>query len=122
MSYSCEISFKQIEADKVYDFLIEYKSELKNHFKEIAEQNYIYSPICKDRIISISDKADLEKISNWDNRDKIIDWAKEHIFKYRYFYIPSRKLLGVFSIHDCMKYMFDDTIYFQNSCDLFRQP
>lgn len=117
MSYSCEISFKQIEADKVYDFLVNFKNELKNHFKEIANKEFIFSPVCRDKNISFKDKADFEKISTWENKDKLADWAKEYIFKYRYFYIPNRKLLGVFSVDTCMQYLFDDTIYFQNSCD-----
>lgn len=44
MSYRCYISFKQIPAEEVYDFLVVLKQAIKCKFKNIAEDNYLFCP------------------------------------------------------------------------------
>ena len=44
-------------------------------------------------------------------------WATESIFKYRYFYDSERSLLGVYSLPDCLRDLFDLTFHFQDSCE-----
>lgn len=110
MSYSCEISFKKIESDKVYDFLVEMKKFILNNLDSIAEDNYAYAPF-----IRYLNKP-FSKLENFAERDLCENWVR-NCLTFKYFYLPEDQLLGVYGIPDCVKSLFDDCIYFQNSCD-----
>lgn len=101
MSYTCEISFKEIRSENVYDFLVSLKPHIKNNLQAIAKDNYLYSPMAKFPIYK---------------QESCLDWAKT-VFTYRYFYLKDYNLLGIYGIPKCVKYLFDSTIYFQNSTD-----
>jgi len=108
MSYYCEISFKTIEPEEVYSFFQRLKDEVTQHLEEIAKENAFYCPA--QRIVGYSE------LSREVTRELDRNWAYR-CFTYRYFYLPKHKLLGVFSIPNGVKGIFDNTIAFQNSCD-----
>ena len=113
MSYSCTISFKQISADKVYSFLQNFKKEVTNHLKEIAESNFAFSPIVG---VYRNMGGENVKMTN-ELRSATRDWAAGKVFRYRYFYDATLQLLGVYGIHNSIEHLFDCTVQFQNSCD-----
>lgn len=113
MSYSCTIGFKEIKPENLYEFLLKFKSEIKNHMEELAETEYMFHPISKDFHYDDIDEA----VKDYDYMYKGADWAKEYVFKYRWFYMPEHNIVGVFSIDKCLNYLFDNVSYFQNSCD-----
>ena len=112
MSYSCQISFKQIKGDDIFDFFKKLKNEASQHLENIAEDNYVFSPLFKD-IYSLNENFTIDR----DMKLKIEDWTKSSIFTYRYFYDKENEILGVYSISDCLTDLFDCTVYFQDSCD-----
>ena len=116
MSYSAYISFKTIEAVDIYPFFQKLKEEAKNKFSEIAKENVIFSPYAKTNAYW---KEDFHKEYS-SYKDKLFfdtaDWGAR-IFSYRYFYLPEHKLLGIFGLPTCLCGLFDNTTYFQNSCD-----
>lgn len=136
MSYSCFISFKQISADKVADFLREFKQCVTSHLQDIAQENYNYVPYIR--------KADLNDVSKSMTREEWqklppeqqkelfprdfrnvdamdIDmaryWARSSVFQYRYGYDTEHQLLCMFGVPNAAQALFDGTVYFQNSCD-----
>ena len=44
-------------------------------------------------------------------------WARSSVFQYRYLYDAERNMLGIYSVPDCVKGIFDGTVPFQNSTD-----
>lgn len=117
MSYSCSISFIDIDKSDITDFFVHYKKEIRNHMSEVAEDEYLWVPYIKDNIWT-----DSKKFPEWSDlpyNDKLMAerWAQTCVFSYRYFYSDKYHLLGIFSIPKCMYHMFDGTVYFQNSCD-----
>lgn len=115
MSYSCEISFKNLKPENVYDFLVEYKKAVSEHLEDIAKENVWYSPLLRHDFEYDWAKASYTNMSV-DLRDKIDTWASK-VFQFRYFYLPEHNLLGIFGVPDSVKEIFDNTIYFQNSTD-----
>ena len=111
MSYSCTISFKTIPAEDIYDFLLSLKNKTTESFGPIAENNFIFSPFSK-KSNKEDDKAEMHK-AFWETTD----WARMHVFTYRYFYLKEHQLLGVYSLNEEQQELFDCTVYFQNSCD-----
>ncbi len=111
MSYSCTISFKTIPAEDIYDFLILLKNKTTESFGHIAEDNFIFSPFSKKHVKE-EDEAEMHK-AFWETTD----WARMHVFTYRYFYLKEHKLLGVYSLNEEQQALFDCTVYFQNSTD-----
>ena len=109
MSYNCEISFKEISGEDVYDFLLKFKQEAIAHISEIAERNAWYSPLFR-KYSSNNDSTITHEL-----RDETIDWAKLSVFRYRYFYNKKLQLLGMYGVDDSMQSLFDCTVYFQNS-------
>lgn len=107
MSYSAQISFKIIKGDELYSFFQKLKEKITEKIPEIAKDNYIFSPFAREP--KNTDQMQLFQKSE--------AWAKTSIFTYRFFYKPEYNLLGVFSIPDSVKDLFDLTCYFQNSCD-----
>lgn len=110
MSYSATICFKIVREGEIYDFLKQIKDHCKEKFNEIAEDEFIYLP-------SISKDYLLKNDSDWAKEQIDRNWMRNSVFSYRFFYIPEHNLLGVFSIPDAVKDIFDLTCYFQNSCD-----
>ena len=101
MSYTCEISFKEIRSENVYDFLVALKPHIKNNLQAIAKDNYLYSPMAKFPVYK---------------QESCLDWAKI-VFTYRYFYLKDYNLLGIYGVPNCVQHLFDSTIYFQDATD-----
>ena len=111
MSYSCTISFKTIPAEDVYDFLTSLKNKTTESFGAIAEANFIFSPFSKKNVKE-DDGPTVDK-AFWETTD----WARMHVFTYRYFYLKDQQLLGVYSMCKEQQELFDCTVYFQNSTE-----
>lgn len=111
MSYSCTISFKQIPASDVFDFLGAFKKAAYEKLEDIAKENSSFSPIMREcpigKEFTISDEI----------REKTRIWAQASVFHYRHFYNKELGILGVYGVPDCIQDIFDLTVYFQNSCD-----
>lgn len=112
MSYYCQINFKQISGDKVYSFLQGFKKEVMEHLKEIAEDNFAFSPIFKAQPLLAEEFKVTKKLL-----DETRSWAINSVFRYRFFYDEKLQLLGVYSVHKPIQNLFDCTVDFQNSCD-----
>ena len=115
MSYSCEISFKNVDPKDVYSFLVEYKKVVSEHLEDIAKENVWYSPLLRHDFEFDWAKEPYTKMSV-ELRDKLDNWASK-IFHFRYFYLPEHNLLGIFGVPDSVQSIFDNTSYFQNSTD-----
>ena len=111
MSYSCYISFKKIEFKDVYKFFQDYKKFAINNLDEIVKENFIWCPSIKERVGHIEYK-DLSLLET--DRDR--NWFCR-IFKHRFFYDYEFGLLCVYSCPKVARQLFDNTVYFQNSCD-----
>lgn len=117
MSYSCNISFKNIEPKDVYNFFMQFKRECMSHAFEIGEEFGLLSPIFTDNKSSIiidttsNDELCVELI------EKTKTWAINKAFKFGYFYIAAENLLGIYQVPKCMRYIFDKTLVFQNSAE-----
>lgn len=113
MSYSCFISFKKMEANEIIPFFRKYRKEATKNLQAIADENFSYMPYVRggDTV-----KKQFSEISKSD-KDTAKAWARGYVFQYKYFYDESHKLLGVFGIPCCMRYLFEQTVCFQNSCD-----
>ena len=122
MSYNCEIAFKTIKAEEVYDFLVKFKTDVRDHLSEIVKDEFVFSPICRYATLEQREKLAEGKASlfyDTDMRALYIEtqmWVKQ-LFSHRYFYLPEKQLLGVYSVNKLQHKLFDDVIYFQNSCD-----
>lgn len=113
MSYSCFISFKKMNVEEVIPFLREYKKHSVLKLKEIAEENNGYMPYVRNTFDVPEKFSDVSK----EKIEEAKNWAKCCVFQYKYFYVEKLGLLGVFGIPTCMRFLFDKTVYFQNSCD-----
>lgn len=111
MSYWCQISFKTIEDGDIFSFFTEFKRKVGDNLEVIAENNFSFSPFSRRSIEYVEDEKKKREIHK-----EVEAWASR-VFQYRYFYIPEHKLLGVFSVPDCIKDLFDLTHEFQNSCE-----
>lgn len=112
MSYGCTISFKKINAEDVFDFLVRFKSEVKKNLKEIAKDQYCWIPFVRNHV---EVEKDFEKIP----KDEIAaskKWAQD-LFTYRYFYDKERRLLGMYGLPKQIRHLFDGSVYFQDSVD-----
>lgn len=109
MSYECQIHFKNIPADKVYGFLQTFKAELLKKIDDIAKEDFLWMPsIRNSHLYKGVDESIVREIDE--------AWVHK-IFKFRYFYLPKYELLGIFSVPDGFKDMFDNVTYFQNGTD-----
>lgn len=111
MSYSCEISFKQISSDEVYEFLVKLKEHAIANIDTIAKNNVYFSPIMRKH----NYRTPLEITRELQAETK--NWAQNDIFKYRWFFDKKHQLLGVYSLQPQLRHLFDCTIHFQNSTD-----
>ena len=110
MSYSCEISFKEINSEEVYDFLVTLKNKLIDNIENIAKYNYMYAPFVRYQ------HKPYTKLENYSDIECNNSWVKQ-VFTYRYFYLKEYNLLGIYGLPNSVQNLFDDTIYFQNSTD-----
>lgn len=109
MSYSCNISFKTMNPAALYKFLTGYKAILTSHLEDVAKEEYTYCPTVRYRECPYD-------LSNANRRSAAQAWVKA-VFSYRFFYLSDHDLLGVYGVPKCMRWLFDDTVYFQNSTD-----
>lgn len=109
MSYRATISFKVLKANELYQFFQELKETTNKNLKEIAEENYIFMP--SNRYAHLYEGA---KTVVKEDADEA--WARA-VFTTRFFYLAEYDLLGVFGVSSVVEEIFDDSIYFQNSCD-----
>ena len=110
MSYSCEISFKEINSEEVYDFLVTLKNKLIDNIENIVKDNYMYAPFVRYQ------HKPYTKLENYSDIECNNSWVKQ-VFTYRYFYLKEHSLLGIYGLPSSVQNLFDDTIYFQNSTD-----
>lgn len=119
MSYSATISFKRITSiDSVYKFFQKVKSSAIENLNSIAENDYIYCPMCRNFDLKSTDT--FESIKYKHDKDDICSKSEywfNRLFTYRWFYISKWKLLGVYGVSNVLQNLFDGTVYFQNSCD-----
>ncbi len=115
MSYGCTISFKTISADKIYPFFQQFKKACIDNLDGFAKENFSYSPLfkkCHYKPIEIEYTEEFLEL-----KKSTETWAKESIFKFRWFYLQDSNVLGVYSTDESLQSLFDCTVYFQNSCD-----
>ena len=115
MSYSCTISFKTIKADEIYSFFQKVKKACIDNIEDFAKDNYVYSPPFKRCSLK---PIEIDYTEEFYELEKSIEtWAKNSIFKFRWFYLKDLCLLGVYTDDENLKQLFDCTVYFQDSCD-----
>ena len=107
MSYCCYISFKKMTSDEIILFLQLFKQKVCMSLEEIAEQYYAFCPYIGEERKSSKDEIIHTTRTLWAHK----------VFTFRFFYDKERELLGVFSVPDALRYLFDGTVFFQNSCD-----
>lgn len=115
MSYRCTISFKTISSDEIYSFFQQVKKVCIDNIESFAEKNYTFSPPFKNyswKPIEIDYTEEFFEL-----KKSIETWAKNSIFKFRWFFLKDLNLLGVYTDDESLKPLFDCTIHFQNSCD-----
>ena len=113
MSYECEICFKKLAPEDVYDFLLEFKHKATECRKEIAKENCCYMPTIRRHL----EPPEIPKTIFDADIPEDLNWALNSIFKHRYFYDKELNLLGVYSVHKCLWDLFDGHVFFQNNCD-----
>lgn len=115
MSYSCTISFKTISADEIYSFFQQVKKACIDNIESFAKENYAFSPpfkSCPRKPIEFDYTEEFYELEK-----SIETWAKNSLFKFRWFFLKDLNLLGVYTDDESLKPLFDCTVYFQNSCD-----
>ncbi len=115
MSYYCQISFKEIEAEDIQDFFLNLKKKARERFEQAVEDNYMYSPMHKDVFYKNPEDITPELYSTKYQTEQQ-DWTLK-VYTYRWFYLKEHNLLGVFGVGNELKDCFDSTLSFQNSCD-----
>lgn len=124
MSYSCTISFKQIKPEEIYSFLQKLKEEATKVAPDIIKDEYIWSPIYKWMGFDEKKRALIkeEKFSNADDEDFVRikreneDWIIR-CFTHRWYWDFEKGVLMLYSIPKQLQRLFDNTVYFQNSCE-----
>lgn len=109
MSYHATISFKTLRPHEIYPFFQKIKDSVCSNLDAIAEDEYLYMPSFRNAHLYEGGKDGVKQDAN-------TAWAKG-VFTMRFFYLAEHDLLGVFGVTDSVQDVFDDTIYFQNSCD-----
>jgi hypothetical protein len=110
MSYHATISFKTLKTNEIYPFLQKIKETTSGTLEKIAEDEYFYLPSFRYRHL-------YEGVPATVREDADESWAKGAVFTTRFFYLAEHDLLGVFGVPSEVQGIFDDSIYFQNSCD-----
>jgi hypothetical protein len=109
MSYHATISFKTLKPNEMYAFFQKLKDRVHSNLAAIAEDEYFYMPSFRYTHLYEGCKYVIKE-------DADTAWAKG-VFTMRFFYLAEHDLIGVFGVTDSVQDIFDDTIYFQNSCD-----
>lgn len=109
MSYHATINFKTLKPNELYPFFQKLKATTSKSIEQIAEDEFIYMP--SNRYGHL-----YENVREAVKRGADEAWAKG-VFTTRFFYLAEHDLLGVFGVPSAVESIFDDTIYFQNSCD-----
>ena len=109
MSYNATISFKTVEQSEIYPFFQQIKECVRRNIEAIAEDEFLYMPSIRYEHLYSNERPVVR-----DDADRA--WAKG-VFTMRFFYLAEHNLLGVFGVPDAACDIFDDSIYFQNSCD-----
>ena len=120
MSYSCSIGFKQIAGEEIFDFMQSFKNKAIENLKGIAKDNFTFSPLFKGFTRNSKYLNDDFSIDDNTIHDLIKDtneWARNCVFRYRFFYDKDHQLLGVYGVDKSLCDLFDNITYFQNSCD-----
>ena len=120
MSYSCIISFKQIEPEDIYDFLMNFKKASQEKKESIVRDSAGLSPMFNEFFLLEKPVHLIYKNKTKEYlqlRQKTKDWINNNVFKYPWFYDKQHKLLGFYSIPNELRNLFDGTYHFQNSCD-----
>lgn len=114
MSYGCTISFKNIEAKDLFQFLQHFKDGCIKNMELIAKDEFVFSPIFRQHNAKLIEEngETYEKF-----KESTENWMKSSIFKFRWFYMADKNLLGVYGVNKSLQSLFDNTVYFQNSCD-----
>ncbi len=124
MSYGCGISFKQTKAEEIYPFLQKLKEETSKIAPDIIKDEYIWSPIYKWTMSDKKNKALIkdEKFLSIYNEDvdRVVreneDWITRY-FSFRWYWDSGKEVLMLYSIPNQLRHLFDNTVYFQDSCD-----
>ena len=109
MSYHATISFKTLKTNEIYPFFQKVKKSVSDNLEKIAEDEYLYLP-------SIRYAHLYEGVRRVVEEEADEAWAR-NVFTMRFFYLAEHDLLGVFGVPSEVQEIFDDSIYFQNSCD-----
>ena len=115
MSYSCEISFIDIDLENVYSFFQKIKKSCLENLESIAKDEYYYMPIIR-RGTNLDPSWEEVKEKNPILFAESESWFFR-LFSYRWFYVLDWHLLCVYGVPKCCKKLFDGTVYFQDSCD-----
>lgn len=117
MSYSAQISFKNIPVSNVQSFFQKYKSFVLQHLEDIAKQEAFWLPYIRENF-DIDREINYYKLRDKDRyMSEKCDFWIHRLFQYRILYIPQLKLLSIYGVPNCCQELFDGTVYFQNSCD-----
>ena len=109
MSYHADISFKVLKHEEIYPFFQTLKERASHSISEIAEDEFLYMPSVRYEHFYADVRPEVK--TRVDEA-----WAKG-AFTMRFFYLAEHNLLGVFGVPTAVRNVFDETIYFQNSCD-----
>lgn len=113
MSYSCFISFKQMEQEEIYPFLQKIKAVAIEKMDQIAKDEFHYCPFCRNELYLPDNYMDISK----EKKKEARSWAINCVFMNRYFYNKEQKLFGMYGVTNALTGLFDLTVHFQNSCD-----
>lgn len=120
MSYNAMISFKEIPIESVPEFISELKKASVEKAENIGEAEWPYCPLCKAHVFKENDK--FEAVIYGDDEkeraryEKSLEWVSR-IFSWRAGYDKEYGVFFLFGIPDALRYLFDSTVCFQNSCD-----
>ena len=128
MSYQCDISFKSLEPDKVFAFLQDLKATLKNSDicislgKDFQQCGAVSQLTLSEQEEHFGKYKDFKSFYlSKDPYDMLrINAAKEAMdacMRFKWFYIPEEKLLGMFGVPKTWQPLFDNTTFFQNCSD-----
>lgn len=113
MSYGCDFSFKRLEPAEIFPFLVDFKHACTKHLKEIADEQFWCCPF------NVEHHPLPEPFTEITIEERRIAqyWAHNNIFKFKYFYNPELKLLGMSGVYEPLLHLFDKTVHFQDSTD-----
>lgn len=109
MSYHATISFKVLKENEIYPFFQRLKKEIAQNIVKIATDEFLYMPSVRYAYLYEGARVVVKE-------DADEAWARG-VFTMRFFYLAEHNLLGVFGAPTEAQGVFDDSIYFQNSCD-----